>query len=149
MKAIAKRQLSKKPGAAKTMLQARVVYQDCNGAIHDVTRSENQYGFGLKALGWQAETAVDELIRVQELLKLLAIAAEKGASVDATLVQRVLEEVETGLSDSGELYGFVRHTKELFEEAEALPPVSAPDKKKPSRSTKGGITPSLPRINAV
>lgn len=64
----------------------------------------------------------DGLLRITELLKVLALAAENRPTVDATLVQRILDEVGETLDASAEMPAYIRHTRELFEEAEALPP---------------------------
>ncbi|UVT18992.1 MAG: hypothetical protein H8K03_14400 [Nitrospira sp.] len=127
-----KNKQSKKLPNAKVMLHARVLLRDQQGKIFDVTNAE--CGYGLRSLEQMGSTAVEDLIRVEELLGVLALAAENRPKIDAHLVLRILEEVGVILDESGELASYVRSTQELFEEAEGLPPVSGPDKRKGGRT---------------
>lgn len=47
---------------------------------------------------------------------------------------RILKEVGVILDRSGELASYVHHTQELFEEAEALPPLSEAEMREAARS---------------
>lgn len=125
---------SKELPNAKVMLQARLIYRDRNGETSDVTQDENDYGFGLKSLERMGSDAMDELIRINELLEVLALAAEKRPVVDARLILRIIEEVQTESQESAELAAYVRSTKELFEQAETLPPLNGPGGRKTRRS---------------
>jgi hypothetical protein len=117
-----KRKPSKEQGPARVMLHARVVLRDGNGELFDVTQDEQ--GYGLAHLGQMGVTAVEDLSRIDELLEVLALAAESRPTVEAHLVRRILEEVGVILDRSGELASYVHHTQNLFEEAEALPRLS-------------------------
>lgn len=125
---------SEQPGAAHAMLHARILYRDCHGEVSDMTQDENAYGFGLKSLARMGATAVDELVRIHELLDVLALAAESRGQIDAALVRRVLEEVSTCLARSGELASYVNYTQSLFEEAKALPPLGEAEMEEAARS---------------
>src|SRR5690242_12985736 len=96
---------------AHSILHARLLYLDCNGQIRDVTQDEDKYGFGLKSLQQLGANAADELVRIDELLDVLALAAENRSQIDAALVRRVLQEVGTCLDQSGDLASYVRHTQ--------------------------------------
>jgi hypothetical protein len=111
---------SSEPVEHKVMLQIRVLYQDQNGRIRDVTQDDKE-DRGLKNLQQMSAGASDGLRRTKELLQLLALAVEKREQVAAALVQRVLEEVETAIEDCSDLGSYVHFTEKLFEEAEALP----------------------------
>jgi hypothetical protein len=99
-----------------------------------MTQDENDYGFGLKSLEQMGATAVDEIVRITELLDVLALAAESRGQINAALVRRVLEEVSTCLDQSGELASYVKYTQRLFEEAKALPPLDEAEMGEAARS---------------
>lgn len=126
-------QQSKVPFKVKVMLHARVLLRDRSGKISDVTSDKSEFGYGLEDLKGRASHAADQLARIQELLKLLALATENRSNVDADLVRRVLKEVEMGIEDCSDLTNFVHYTQRLFEEAEPLPPVSGLDSAKACR----------------
>ena len=119
MKTLVKSHSSKEVTEAKTMLQIRVLRQNQQGTIRDVTQ-DDELDLGLNDLQERSAQASDCLSRVRELLQLLALAAENREHVEAALVQRVLEEVGMNLEDSGDLGNNVRYTEELFEGAMAL-----------------------------
>jgi len=115
---------SKEEGRVQTMLQLRVVLQDKQGSVRDVTHDDEGDGYGLGDLQERSCNASDCLSRVRELLQLLALASENREQVATTLVQRVLEEVDMNLEDMGDLGHYVRYTQGLFENAMALPRIS-------------------------
>ncbi len=123
---------SKEQGSAKLVLHARVLLRNGNGELFDVTQDAD--GYDLANLGQMGATAVEELTRIEELLEVLALAAENRSTVDARLVGRILEEVGVILDRSGDLASYVRHTQTLFEEAEALPPLDKTELKKAFRA---------------
>jgi hypothetical protein len=127
-----KRKPSKEQNPAKLRLQARVVLRNGHGELFDVT--EDAQGYGLEYLGQAGANAAEDLSRVDELLQVLALAAENRPTVEAHLVGRILEEVNVILDQSGELASYVRHTHELFEEAEALPLLDKTELKKAFRA---------------
>ena len=120
---------AKEQGNSKVMLHARVFLRNGAGEIFDVTRDDEDYGYGLKSLARMGLYAADEIVRITELLDVLALAAENRSQIDAGLVRRVLEEVSVWLDQSGDLASYVRHSQELFEQAEALPPSDATEKR--------------------
>lgn len=119
-----KHQPSMERSEPTTRLQIRVLYRDRAGSISDVTQDDGREGRGLADLQERSACASFGLCRTRELLELLALAAENRELIDAVLVRRVLSELETELSHSGDLGHYVRYTEALFEDALALPRIS-------------------------
>src|SRR5687767_5879479 len=124
MKTVVNSQQTREVTEIKTMLQIRVLHQDEKGTMHDVTHDQERIGYGLKGLRERSAQAHAGLLRTNELLRLLALAAENREHVDSALVRRVLGEVETELSHIGDLGSYICYTEELFEGAMALPRIS-------------------------
>lgn len=122
---------SEEQSPATMMLQGRVLMRTGHDELFDVTQGAD--GYGLEYLGQAGANAAEDLSRVEELLEVLALAAENRPTVEAHLVRRILEEVGVILDRSGELASYVRYTQELFEEAEALPRLSETELKKAFR----------------
>lgn len=114
----------KVPMSPRTMLQIRVVHQDHTGAIQDVTQADRRLGHGLKDLQWRADCAADDLIRVNEKLKLLTLAMENRSQIDTDVVRHIVDEVSQRLEVGSDVVSYVHYTQELFEGAMALPRIS-------------------------
>ncbi len=104
----------------------RLLHPDKTGALCDATLDPDLGGFGLTSLRRQASSAAEGVVKVRELLELLALASEEQSAVPAHLVQRVVSEILIELRKSGEVGSFVQHIDELLEHAEPLPPVDSP-----------------------
>ena len=129
-----KNKQSKEQGIAQTKLQVRVLYRDLKGAVSDVTHNETPYGFGLKGLKWRASCAADDLILMNDKLKLLALVLENRSQVDTDVVRHIIEEVSQRLEVGSDVGSYVQYTQELFEEAEPLPPLGEAEMRKTARS---------------
>ncbi len=115
----------------KVLLQGRILYRSRDGEVTEQTDNDTM---GLNGWATRSSHAKLSLLRVNDLLQLLALAVEDRSEIDAAVVRRVLEEVERELEEGGDLGCYVLATQELFEDAEALPPLSGAQMQPASRT---------------
>jgi hypothetical protein len=112
-------------------LHGRVLMRDWNGAISDVTEEGS---YSLKKLAEDGELVIHILNQCRQRLDLLALAAEHRSHMDTSLVRLVVQDLKSDLEKGSELHGYIHLTHEMFEHAEALPPLPTPDPRTPWRT---------------
>ncbi|MBX3328354.1 MAG: hypothetical protein U0223_03900 [Nitrospira sp.] len=118
----------------RTLLQVRVFHRDETGVVRDETQETHRKARGLAYLQDGGHKAVRGLFRTRELLQLLALAAEEREDISVSLVQRVLDEIEDELNDTGDLGWYVQSMEKFFQQAEALPAESRAEHETPDQS---------------